>query len=111
VSVQVFGPRPVSRLKLWVAASRPRALGMAPRISTFARRSPAIPKLRLRLPLGRQDVFTHTGLRAYEKKWQLRGWHGQTRLTVLVPMGSMAQEDTLKLRLGVPPVRPEPILP
>ncbi len=38
------------------------------------------------------------------KKWQLRGWHGQTRLTVVVSMAPVAQEDTLKLRLGVPPV-------
>ncbi len=32
------------------------------------------------------------------------GWHGQTRLTVVVPRAAVAQEDTLKLRLGVPPV-------
>ncbi len=38
------------------------------------------------------------------EKWQLRGWHGQTRLTVLVPMAPVAQKGTLKLRLGVPPV-------
>ncbi len=31
------------------------------------------------------------------------GWHGQTRLTVLPWKCSVAEEDTLKLRLGVPP--------
>ena len=31
------------------------------------------------------------------------GWHGQTRLTVLAWMIAGASEDTLKLRLGVPP--------
>jgi hypothetical protein len=44
----------------------------------------------------------------YDKKVAVEGWHGQTRLTVGAAMGPVAQEDTLKLRLGVPPVGPEP---
>jgi hypothetical protein len=34
------------------------------------------------------------------EKWQLRGWHGQTGLAVVVPV---VREGTLKLRWGVPP--------
>jgi hypothetical protein len=34
----------------------------------------------------------------------IAGWHGQTRLTVLLSECFVAQEDTLKLRLGVPPI-------
>jgi hypothetical protein len=45
------------------------------------------------------------------KKWHLKGWHGQTRLTVAVPPGPMAWKDTLKLRLGVPSRGPGPTLP
>ena len=45
------------------------------------------------------------------RKWQLRGWHGQTRLTVVVPRAPLAQEDTLKLRLGVPPTGLGPASP
>ncbi len=37
------------------------------------------------------------------RRWRLRGWHGQTRLTVVALMGPVAWEETLKLRLGVPP--------
>jgi hypothetical protein len=37
------------------------------------------------------------------------GWHGQTRLTVLVGRVPR-QEDTLKLRLGVPPIDHAPTL-
>jgi hypothetical protein len=40
-----------------------------------------------------------------------RGWHGQTCLTVVAPTGLVAQEDTLRLRLGVPPMGPGPALP
>jgi hypothetical protein len=45
------------------------------------------------------------------RRWQWRGWHGQTCLTVVVPMGPVAPQDTLKLRLGVPPMGPGSALP
>ena len=39
------------------------------------------------------------------------GCHGQTRLSVLVRVHSVASQDTLKLRLGVPPLTPSPFSP
>jgi hypothetical protein len=42
--------------------------------------------------------------RVYDKKIAVAGWHGQTRSTMVVPMAPAVQEDTLKLRLGVPPM-------
>jgi hypothetical protein len=47
-----------------------------------------------------QNVVEHRTVGCTTEEWQLRGWHGQTRLTVVVPV---VREDTLKLRWGVPP--------
>ncbi len=60
VSMQVFGQRPVSCVEIWVAASRPKALGMARLPGKLARCGCAChPRAALEAATRMRDIFTH----------------------------------------------------